>query len=320
VPDLIQYLKIDQLVETDPGDRTFYEAVTITVASACRNIVRAGAFIFLLPILFASCSEGRKDAPSVTGEHSVIEINGKMVPVFLTAEEQLNYTRSWFADIGEKRAALDAFLTLYPEKKRFCGMAALDLAYLQLGGDYRFAPQHTAFEAIKAYKDILREYEEYPEIQVKSYWYIGWIYADLLQDPEKGIEYYRIVARDYPEDRIFLLSPAPWVSIIYPDDESLQTALNTPPEKNWAALALLEIIRNSENTEEAWAAFLRLWGEYRNNVATGFALRLILEKRHNVDEALIIAREFMEKNFSNVHILGDIQKQINAINSARGSG
>ncbi len=276
------------------------------------------AWIVLLSILLSSCDETPPRVTTSIAEQSFIEIAGIRVPVFVTAAEQFNYTRSWFADIGEKRAALQAFLSLYPEKKRLCGMAALDLAYLELGSDYRFAAEHSSLAAIKDYKNILHEYGDLPEIQVKAYWYIGWIYAGLLKDPQKGNEYFYRIVSEYGNEQISLLSPPPWVSIIHPREGIPQASLNSPPEKHWAALALLEIVRHSEKREEAWSAFARLWREYRNNAATGFALQLILEERLHVDEALVIAQEFLEKKFSNVHVLGDIQRQIQTIRSERG--
>ena len=81
---------------------------------------------------------------------------------------------------------------------------------------------------------------------------------------------------------------------------------------------MLEIIKHSNDREEAWLAFDNLWNNYRQDKATGFALKVFLKQRSHVDEVLERARQYMEKNFSNVHILGDIQKEINALTGTSG--
>jgi len=208
---------------------------------------------------------------------------------------------------------------LYPENKRYCGLAALDLAYLQLGDDYRFAYDEAYFNALDAYATILAEYTEFPEIIAKALWYIGWISTDLLYDRQKGLASYRRVVDEYPRERVSLLPPAPWVSLIYPQENSGENALQEPPGNSWAALALVEIIKHTEDPEAAWASFNRLWHEYRDDVATGFALRHVLRRRYHVKETRLMAKQFMEKNLSNLHLLGDIRREIMAIDSGDGA-
>jgi hypothetical protein len=284
------------------------------------RLLRCSISILLLAVLLISCSEVPSENSEADEKQPFIDIDGRRVPTFITAEEQLNYTRSWFAETDDKKAALRALVRLYPEKRQYCALAELDLAYLELGTDYRFAPEHAAFAAIKAYKDVLRNYAEFPHIQAKAYWYIAWIYADLLHDMHKGLEYYHRLAQSFPDEQVALLPSAPWVSIIYPDEEAIGKALYSPPGNYWAALALVEIIRYNENDEVAWKSMQSLWQNYRETVSVGFGLRLILARRCQVDEALVLAREFLEKDFSNVYLLGDIQQLINALHRAKGDG
>ena len=140
---------------------------------------------FFICVLLLGCNERPPDSSVAREDPKFIEINDFQVPVFFTPAEQINYTRSWFARIQEKRAAHEAFIVLYPKEKRYCGLASLDLAYLQLGGDYRFALESSSFAAIKNYKAILEGYSEFADIVVKAHWYIGWIYSDLLNDKAK---------------------------------------------------------------------------------------------------------------------------------------
>lgn len=284
------------------------------LGSFCRQTL---LFLLLFSVL-SGCDESTvKNFPS-TGQRDFIDIGEIRIPVFITAEEQLNYTRSWFADIQEKRAALQAFHQLFPEAKKLGGVAALELAYLQLGNDFRFTLEHASFAAIKDYRRILEEYREFDNISVKALWYIGWIYSNLLGDSTKGIAHFTELVENYPNEKVMLLPPAPWVSIIYEADDTINTALYNQPVNHWAALALLEIIKHSNDSEEAWLAFDSLWHNYRQDKATGFALKAILKQRSHVDEVLERARQYMEKNFSNVHILGDIQKEINALTDTSG--
>lgn len=272
----------------------------------------------LLFLIFTGCNDSSIQQYPPAENQKFLEIDEIKVPVFNTAEEQLNYTRSWFAETQDKRAALRAFRRLYPEEKKSSGVAALELAYLQLGNDFRFALEHDCFAAIKDYREILMEYQEFDAISAKALWYIGWIYANLLNDKEKGIDHYVELANKYPAEQVSLLPPAPWVSIIYEADETINTALYNQQMNHWAALALLEILKHSEDGEQAWQAFDTLWQKYRQDKATGFALKVILKKRVQVEKALARARQYMEKDFSNVHILGDIQKEINAIAGSGG--
>jgi len=278
-------------------------------------------FCSLLLCLLLAVGIGCHDAELDGGEEHqggrVIDIDGIAVPVFETSAEQLNYTRSWFADRAEKRAALQAFLQLFPEKEQSCGMAALDLAYLELGGDYRLSREHEGLTAIKAYTDIAADYEDIPQVSAKAYWYIGWIYADLLGKRQKGIEYYRLVAEKFPEERVLLLLPTPWVGIISTGVGAMDTAPHAPPRNTWAALALMEILRNSEDEDLAWSAFVRLWRQYRHSSATGFGLLLILERRIRIDRSLKMAEEYLKMDTFNVHIQGDIQRRIDDISLQR---
>ncbi len=272
----------------------------------------------IIPVLLFGCNERAADTPGTQTEPSFLEINDVQVPVFSTAEEQLNYTRSWFAEIRERRAALQAFLEIYPEEKRFCGLVSLDLAYLEICGDYRFAYDYACFAAIKAYMNILDNYSEFPEIMAKAHWYIGWIYSDLLGEYKKGIVEFKKIVTRYPQEDVTLLPPAPWVSIIYQNDENVRMALSKRSANSWGALALVEIIRHAGDEEIGWSAFQQLWRDYRHNVAAGFGLRLVLQKRYHTGETIEMAREYMEKEFSNVHLLGDIQKEINEISALQG--
>jgi tetratricopeptide (TPR) repeat protein len=306
----------------EEGER-FLPHNSVILQSIAKCDVKRRFHSFTLIILFFLSLTGCKDLPPepqlLAEQQEIVVIDEISIPILPSSEEQFNYTRSWFAERQVKRAALKAYLQLYPKNKKHCGMAALDLAYLQLGDDYRFASDKAYFDALDSYSAILSEYADLPEIMAKALWYIGWISTDLLYDRQRGLAAYRRVVEDYPREKVSLLPPAPWVSIIYPPESSQRNLVQEPSEKNWAALALLEIIKHTEDPEAAWVTFMRLWGDYRNDVATGFALRHVLRRRYHVDETRKMAMEFMEQNLSNLHILGDMRREIIAIESQKGA-
>lgn len=291
--------------------RTFPPSIFVSLACP--------AFLIVLLFLCTACDTGPRQQQQADGAPSYLEIDTIRIPIFSTSEEQFNYTLSWFAERTKKRAALQAYRQLYPEQKRNCGLAALDLAYLQLGSDYRFAHEKAYFAALASYNSILEEFVDYPQIMAKALWYIGWISMDLLYDRKRGLEAYRQVVREYPREPVSLLPPAPWVSIIYPQDDLENAAAAMPSGRSWAALALVEIIKHTEDAETGWQAFLRLWQEYPEDIATGFGLRVVLRRQYHVDEVLPMARRFMDSNLSNIHLLSDIRKEVKAVISAEGA-
>lgn len=277
-----------------------------------------GLLVIIFVLLSSGCQELPPEHRDASENLGSVVIDQITIPVLPTSEEQFNYTRSWFAERRVKRAALKAYIQLHPEQKKYCGMAALDLAYLQLGDDYRFAHEKSYFAALESYNTVLAEYSDFPSIMAKALWYIGWISTDLLYDREKGLAAYRRVVEEFPHEHVFLLPPAPWVSIIYPPDQQGGRVVYAQPRNSWAALALVEMIKHTEDQEAAWNSFVKLWHEHRGDVATGFGLRLVLQRRYHVNETRAMAMEYMERDLSNIHILSDIREELNAIDRGRG--
>ena len=100
-----------------------------------RPVARLALLIVLL-LVVAGCDEAPPTFQVREPALQVRTINGHAVPAFPTPEEQLAYTRSSFADLNEKRAALEAVALLFPDAEEPGGEAALELAYLRLGPDY----------------------------------------------------------------------------------------------------------------------------------------------------------------------------------------
>ena len=67
----------------------------------------------------------------------------------------------------------------------------------------------------------------------------------------------------------------------------------------WAGLALLEIIRHTENKDESLKAFDLLWEKYNKTILTGLALHLMLENKEVKAEIVSFVKPYLELNVAN---------------------
>ena len=196
---------------------------------------------------------------------------------FATATEQLRHARAWFSDTGEKRAALKGLLDRYHEANAVRAEAELELAYLALGADYRFAPPSACLQAVAEFRRVADQYPELPDICAKAHWYMGWIYADLLHKKPEALVHFHIIVDRFAAATLKIEPPVPWVSLVLPQAADQPRAVYDGPAYSWRSMALLEIIRDSDAEHEKWAAFQLLWKQDRPGVATGHALQILLQ-------------------------------------------
>ncbi len=198
------------------------------------------------------------------------------VPVLATPEDQLAYARGTFEEKEEKSAALQAIRTMHPTARLHIAMADLELAYLQLGADYRLADESLSAQAMEKYLAVLHNYPEFPEIAAKSLWYLGWIACDLRQNIDEGLKYFQKIIDMYPEEILNFLSPAPWLTI-RPTNESKEHPPYYPKSAlSWAAIAHLEIIRHTASQKKAWHSFSAIREKHGNDGFTGLALKTLI--------------------------------------------
>lgn len=267
----------------------------------------------LLAVIFCLMLQGCDDSPAPLFAPpktlATIPIDGFQVPVFPTAAEQFNYSHSWFDSQEEKRASLLAVARLFPEAREQRAEAALGLAYLLLGQDYRLAGPELCRQAIRGYRRVIEEFADLPGICAKAYWYMGWIFCDLLKDKEQGLEMYRTVVGRYPEVRLNLAPSAPWTTIVAPEKPETSRP-REEPNQFWADIALLEIIRHSDEGALLRAAFAQLWSARRNDQIVGIALKLLLEKQAFAREAAPFARKYLQEKTANAALHGDIARAL----------
>jgi hypothetical protein len=232
--------------------------------------------------------------------------HGFEIPIFPTAEGQLNYARSGFPNPDEKRAALDFVAQQFPENSAQCGAAALNLVYMNLEPDYRFALHLDYQNAIAGYKKVINSFADQPRVLAKAHWYIGWIYCDLLGQPEKGLPYYRHIVAHYPDLEMGISSPVPWVSLVYSSPVNGTHPQKATVKKHWAGLSLLEIIRHTVDAREKKRAFGTLWKKYRHSVATGFAIRMLLRQQNEAQLVKPYAAPYLALGVANPYLSREI--------------
>ena len=232
-----------------------------------------GICLFWLP----ACSNDSAQIPRIDTRVPTLSYKGYEIPRFPTARGQLNYARSWFATKQEKRAALTIIPTLFPQDRIQCGNAALTLAYMNLGDDYRFATPADFLKALSDYKKVVTAYGDQPVIQAKAHWYIGWILCECLDRPAQGMVHFNIIVTRFPRIFMEISPPVPWVSLVYPTPTARTKRATPSPKKYWAGIALLEMICHAPDPDQAIQAFDTLFDKYPDSVETGFALKLMLK-------------------------------------------
>jgi len=263
--------------------------------------------LFLSAFLSSSCSEEPTSLSLPDSELPIISFQGFKIPQFPTARGQLNYAKSGFAHPEEKKAALEILFHIFPEARLECGNAALYLAYMNLGYDYRFATSRNYANALKAYHDVIKNFKEYPQILVKAYWYLGWIHCDLLKESDAGLPYFWHIVKTWPDSEMGISSPVPWVSLVYPLTVKGDQPISNHTNKQWAGLALLEIIRHASNRIEVFDAFDILWDKYRNTVSTGLAIKLLLCDEKHARKVLPYADKYVALNIANLYLAKEIE-------------
>ena len=262
--------------------------------------------ILFFGFLLNSCSEDTVSLSLVQSELPHINFQGFNIPEFPTAKGQLNCAKSGFVDSKEKKAALEIISSLFPQSRLQCGNAALNLAYMKLGHDYRFA-DYTDFEnTVTSYHEVIKNYSNFPQILAHAYWYLGWINCDLLNLKKRGMKYFWHLVNTWPETKMGISSPVPWVSLVYPSKEKSDQAVNSRTNVHWAGLALLEIIRHAENKDESLKAFDLLWKDYKESSLTGLALNLMLQKKELKNEITSFVKPYLELNVANKYLARQI--------------
>ncbi len=279
-----------------------------------RGIQKIGIFCSVYLLLIFAAATGCREKHIETGGQqkgrAVVTRDGFDIPVFETASDQLNYARSLFSSPNEKFAALKVLIDGFPQDREKRGEARLELAYLYLGDDFRLAGRAECERALAAYESIARDYGDLPSVATKAYWYMAWIYTDLLSDKKRGITLYSILAENYPENSFSRISPVPWLDLIFPGPRTKPYTAEDRYVHSWASLALLEIIRNTDDEIMKKSAFKKLWREHGNSLATGYALREMLRQASSPDDFAGEIKAYIKINTVNPELNRDLLQYV----------
>jgi len=277
--------------------------------------------LITLTMAFIQCNEPPHESfQKQRMEPETITYNGYSILFYSTPEEQLRYAQEWSSDSQERRAALEVLIQRFPESKSVRAEAELELAYLALGTDHRFADEAACKQALEKYRQIIARYSNLAAVCAKAHWYMGWIHSDLLGQKRIAIEHYQTIAQRYDEARLNLEPPVPWVSLVLPQTKNETPAVYERPTYRWGSIALLEIIRNSTHEEEKWQAFQTLWLDYNDSLATGYALRALLHGPPSLSEKVAgYAQTHLQAKLLSRPLAEDIQTALIALSKVNGN-
>ena len=261
---------------------------------------------FLILLIGGGCDSPVRQTATTAIPPPTVTVSGFTIPVFATANEQLNYAKSLSANPMERSAALNLIPGRFPDDRLAQGETRLELAYLHLGRDFRLADAQACHRALTAYEATAREFSDLPAIRVKAYWYMAWIYTDLLKDKRKGLALYARLAETHPMDSFSRISPVPWLRLVFPDPEIKPYTADDRHTHSWAGLALLEIVRLADDPQMRQQAFEKLWIEHRRSLTTGFALKAMLHSPTQPDDIAAIVAEYIAGNGINAALNEDL--------------
>lgn len=272
--------------------------------------------LHLLLLFFLLAMAGCQSSPVAEradeNAHRSLAVDGHLVPVFATPEEQLTYARSSFDEVPEKRAALKAIELIHPAARPYAAMAALELAFLELGDDYRQAGGDQCTLAKINYLELLEKYSDLPAIAAKALWYLGWISCDLQDDNQQGIAYYQRLIALYPNEILSFLAPAPWLTIHPAAPDKSQPAAYPKAELTWADIAHLEIIRNTSAREQAWQSFTAIQQAGGDEVFKASALKILVARHGFEPKSEELTRAYLAQPAADAALQNDLLLALSA--------
>ena len=233
---------------------------------------------FLLIVISCSCQQAPQNESEQIEAIFYEQIDNFNIPKLNTANEQLAFARGSIEESPRKLAAFKAVARFYPEAREQKGLAALEIAYLHLGDDYRLARTEKCILALEQYREIASQYQDIPAISAKALWYHGWILTDLLQHISEGRRSYLELIQRYTDEKISILAPAPWTSLNLDEKNRSHQPYLRETAFTWGELAFLELIRNSPATVPALQYYNNLQASFPKSGVLSLAKTLLLTK------------------------------------------
>ncbi len=268
--------------------------------------------ILFFILLLTACQPSPVAEKPAESPYKSILVDTIHIPILSTPKEQLAYARSTFATTAEKVAALRAMKLLHPTERQFVGMAELELAFLQLGDDYRMASDHQLSLTRQRYLEILDEFSDFPDIAAKVLWYLGWISCDLQGDKQNGLYYYQRIPDLYPKARLNFLTASPWLTIFIVDKSKIHQPYSPESVLTWADLALLEIIRNTTDRDQAWRSLTVIQDGKANDVFKGLALKVLITQHGMTPQSEQLVQNYLTNSTADEILKNDLLPALSA--------
>ncbi len=237
------------------------------------------------------------------------------LPVYDSAQEQIAYAYSLPTGSEAQKNGFRFVAERFSANRSVCAQALLQVAYLELGADYRLADDETCRRGLKRYAEIARIYADLPVARAKALWYMAWIHTDLLGEIDQGLRLYRQLVAEYAEGMPRPEEPTPQVSFIYP--EARKQAEGGIHASSWPALAQLEIIKNDQDRDKQIQALDQLLAREPNSQAAGLSLLFLLKNQAGDEKIIRPARTFIQGKNVSPTLAGDIHKVLLKVTRAK---
>lgn len=271
----------------------------------------------VLILLTSGCTVDEQPGP-LPSRVQTAKIGNYDVTISPTGKEQLR--RAWALSPAkpEKKSWLNAVARFHPQDKHSAGLAELELAYLELGPDYRKANTDQAAKAQAAFQQVAEKFSDMEDIVSGAFWYIGWIRADILGDIQGALKsYQRVLTRNSTTGPFRPLS-GHWPSL---------GAGTKPPQGppqfvySWNNLARLEIIRLCPDKPQALMSLEELSppeDERPKGYLVGKALHTFLQRFYPDETSSKLLTSYLNDSENSKLIREDLQKLLKARAVKRG--
>ncbi|BHH84994.1 tetratricopeptide repeat protein [Desulforhopalus sp. 52FAK] len=236
--------------------------------------------LILCIVLLCACSCSSREEKQQESEKKIayIEINGFKVPQMASASEQFFLAKVSDTTLPRQIALFNSVSILFPEERMQRGDTELEIAYLQLGVDYRLSSLGGQKKAAENYLQIAIRYQDIPEVAAKALWYHGWITTDLLGQKTKGIISYNTIIEQYKSQPVTHPPYVPWTSINLSQSPDVSDQSSPQAPLTWGEMTYLELIRHGQSAAISLGHYTSLHQHAAKSSVIPSALKLLANR------------------------------------------
>ena len=249
-------------------------------------VTRSLILCFACILFTCSCSSSEEKRQARDKKIAHIEINGFKVPRLGSASEQFFFAKVSDTHLSKQIALYNAVSILFPKERMQSVDAELEIAYLQLGKDYRLSSLKERKDAAENYLQIATSYHDIPGGAAKALWYHGWITTDLLDQKDKGISSCNKIIEQYQNQPVSHPPFVPWTSINLTHNQDIPGNRSPQNPLTWGEMAYLELIRHGQSATISLGHYKSLHHHVAKSSVIPSALKLLI-KRDDLDLGVI---------------------------------